>query len=173
MEPVSKKLQQILLGQKLCTARDLRRCRKRVRQLSGDLPAFDSVWLDALVRAQRLTSYQAQAVESGEADRLRLGPCVVLERLGGCRSETFLARDVASWSLLVAKRVTVATEVKLETLKRLQTLIQQARQVDHPAVVLPHACSELSVSPMPKRRSGEPSGPSWLASRVELAVASR
>ena len=122
-EPPSKQLQQTLLSQKLCTARDLRRVRRRVKRLAGDLPAFDSVWLDALVQSQRLTSFQAQAIEANELDQLRIGPCFVMDRLASCSSETLLARDESTASLLVVKRASVPTELKADVLSRLKELL--------------------------------------------------
>jgi eukaryotic-like serine/threonine-protein kinase len=77
VEPPSRRLQQILLGLKLCSPRDLRRCASRVKALSADLPAFDSVWLDALVQRRLLTSWQAQTIEAEQPELLRIGPCVV------------------------------------------------------------------------------------------------
>jgi len=59
VEPPSRRLQQILLGLKLCSPRDLRRCASRVKALSADLPAFDSVWPTYLAR---LPDQQGQCV---------------------------------------------------------------------------------------------------------------
>ncbi len=168
VEPPSKQLLQVLVGQKLCSERDLRGCRKRVRRLSGDLPAFDSVWLDALVQSQKLTSFQAAAIAAGQFDALRIGPSVVLDRIGGCVSETFLARDAASSSLIVVKRMTVPAELKPETLTRLQRLTEIGRELTHPGLVIPHACSEIGPS-----RSSKSKSVRWQGARIELAVASR
>ncbi len=170
VEPPSKQLLHVLLGQKLCTERDLRRCRKFVRRLSGDLPAFDSVWLDALVQTQKLTSFQASLIESGQHDSLRIGPSIVMDRIGGTSSETFLARDASSSSLIVVKRMSVPAELKAATLARLQQLIEQAKGLEHPGLVMPHACSELGASKQPKRKTDVAH---WVGVRVELAIASR
>ena len=173
VEPPSKQLLQVLVGQKLCSERDLRGCRKRVRRLSGDLPAFDSVWLDALVQSQKLTSFQAALIDAGQLDALRIGPCVVLDRVGGCVSETFLARDAASSSLIVVKRMTVPAELKPETLTRLQRLTEIGRELTHPGLVIPHACSEIGPSRTSKSKATGSNGMRWQGARIELAVASR
>lgn len=170
VEPPSKVLLQVLFGQKLCSERDLRRCRKIVRRLSGDLPAFDSVWLDALVQTQKLTSYQASLIETGQHENLRIGPSIVMDRIGGTSSETFLARDAISSSLIVVKRMSVPAELKAATLARLQHLIEQSKGIDHPGLVLPHACSELGISKLPKRQSDVAH---WQGARIDLAIASR
>ncbi len=170
VEPPSKQLLQVLFGQKLCTERDLRRCRKSVRRLSGDLPAFDSVWLDALVQTQKLTSYQASLIDTGQHDNLRIGPSIVMDRIGGGTSETFLARDAASSSLIVVKRMSVPAELKSATLARLEHFIEVTKGLDQPGLVLPHACSDLGAS-RPSKRKSEVSH--WTGARTDLAVASR
>ena len=43
----------------LCNPRQFRAVQGRVRRLTRDLPAFDRVWLDALVQARRITPFQA------------------------------------------------------------------------------------------------------------------
>lgn len=173
VEPASKQLQQILLGLHLCSPRDLRRCRTRVKRLSGDLPAFDSIWLDALVQSQKLTAFQAQAIETSQTDQLRIGPSVVLDRIGGCVSETFLARDVASASLIVVKRAVVPVELKQDTLARLNELVEKTRGITHPGVVVPHACSEVGPSKTGRPKSRAQDGQNWPGARVDLALASR
>lgn len=67
-----------------------------VRQLSQDLPIFDSVWVDALVRTGVLTPYQSRLLYAGQAERLRVGDWIVVDRLGQDeRCEIFLARHAA------------------------------------------------------------------------------
>jgi len=128
------------------------------------------VWLDALVQTQKLTSYQASLIESGQHENLRIGPSIVMDRIGGASSETFLARDAVSSSLIVVKRMSVPAELKAATLARLQHLIEQSRGIEHPGLVLPHACSELGASKLPQRKSDVSH---WLGARVDLAIASR
>jgi eukaryotic-like serine/threonine-protein kinase len=92
IEPPSSRLQQNLTALNLCRRSDLRRCRRRVRQLARDLPAFDSVWIDALLQDRKLTPFQARLLESPHTGRLSVGPCVLVDQLGsGPHGETFLA----------------------------------------------------------------------------------
>lgn len=60
----------------LATAADLRAQARRVSGLARGLPSFDSLWLDALVQARRLTFYQASQIAAGHAEELRVGPFV-------------------------------------------------------------------------------------------------
>lgn len=185
VQPPSKQLQQILLGKKLCTPRDLKRCVRRVKRLAADLPAFDSVWLDALVQTRKLTSFQARTIESDLTELLTIGPGIVLDQIGaGPAAATYLVRIPEAQIPAVIKRVPVATELKAGTLTRFRELSQRAAAVGHAAVVVPHACHEIArvvelprpvaktekgVSPSRRRRKAEPANDLM----GELAVASR
>ncbi len=86
LEPPSEALQQRLFDWHLCQPSDLRRARRRVQQLSRDLPAFDSVWIDALVQLGCLSSDQARVLESEMPESLRCGDFVLVEDLGHRRN---------------------------------------------------------------------------------------
>ena len=185
VQPPSKQLQQILLGKKLCTPRDLKRCVRRVKRLTADLPAFDSVWLDALVKTRKLTSFQAQTIETGMTDLLTIGPGIVLEQIGsGPAAATYLVRIPEAQVPAVIKRIPVATELKTGTQARFRELAQRGASVANSAIVIPHACHEIARSAELRRKaSGTEKGvsPSRRRSRAassnelvcELAVASR
>lgn len=173
VQPPSKQLQQILLGKKLCTPRDLKRCVRRVKRLSADLPAFDSVWLDALVQTRRLTSFQALTIETGLTELLTIGPGIVLDQIGsGPAAATYLVRIPDSQTPAVIKRIPVATELKTATLARFRELAQRATGVGHSAVVAPHACHEIVRVAEPRRepaRSEKGVSPSRRRRRFESA----
>lgn len=59
MESASPDLQLGLQSLQLASERDLLSCRGRVRRLASGLPAFDSLWIDALVEQKLLTPFQA------------------------------------------------------------------------------------------------------------------
>ena len=160
----------MLLSKKLCTARELRRCASCVRRLASDLPGFDSVWLDALVQRRVLTSFQARSIEAQEYDRLTIGPSIVLDQVGhGPDSETYLTKLPHERATCIVKRVSVATELRGQTLKRLQRLTERGRHCQHPGVVIPHASREL-----PPGEHGRRGGPSaGLTTQTRLAIVSR
>jgi len=57
----------------------------QVRRLAGELPLFQSVWVDALAQARILTPFQAAEINAGRCERLVVGPYVLnhaLPRLG-------------------------------------------------------------------------------------------
>ncbi|HUG92119.1 MAG TPA: serine/threonine-protein kinase [Planctomycetaceae bacterium] len=140
MESVSDRLRQALLELRLCRPGDLRRCRRRVRRLAHDLPAFDSVWIDALLQARRLTPFQARTLESGRAADLAVGPCVLLDRLGEGRwAATYLARVRDGRQQCVLKVIELPVELLPAGLENLQRLAERFKADSHPHVVGPHS----------------------------------
>ena len=137
IEPPSSRLQARLTALKLCRRADLRRCRRRVRQLARDLPAFDSVWIDALLQERKLTPFQGRMLESPHPERLSVGPCVLVDQLGaGPHGETFLARVGEGEGRCVLKLVS-DPRCGDSPLTTLQSLITRAGEDQHPHVVTP------------------------------------
>ena len=139
MEPPSELLQRLLDECGLCGPRELRRCRGRVRRLARDLPAFDSVWIDALLQSRLLTGYQARVLSSNDPRRLRVGPCVLLDRLGGGQwSETCVAEMIGQRGVRrVLKRLVVPSDVRENISERLEALTVVGKRVVHPGIVVP------------------------------------
>ena len=105
----------------LCRPQDFQRAKGYVRRLAYDLPAFDSVWIDALVQLRRLTPYQARVLEQGAASELRIGPYVIVDELGrGPHATTYLAKTLERQDRCVVKRLRVAAEDVTECRRRLQ-----------------------------------------------------
>jgi eukaryotic-like serine/threonine-protein kinase len=137
--PTSFSLRESLVLLNVCRERDFRRCRRRVRRLARGIPAFDFVWIDALLHAGFLTSFQAKVLETSLPDRLRIGPCVLLDRLGhGEFSETYLARTHGDLDRVVLKRLRPPAEMAGPALERLRVLIERLRGLDNPFLVGPH-----------------------------------
>ncbi len=144
LEPLSAPLLKLLRELRLCTPADLRRCRGRVRRMATDLPAFDSVWIDALVQLRRLTPFQALMLESPHPEQLKVGPCVLVERLGASfAGTTYLARAIDTRQSRILKVVTVDEDLIPEILIRGQTLLATGRKLAHPSIVLPQACERF------------------------------
>jgi serine/threonine protein kinase len=147
LEPPSAPLIKLLRDLRLCTPSDLRRCRGRVRRMATDLPAFDSVWIDALVQMDRLTPFQAQVLESANPGRLRVGPCVLVERLGGgFHGTTYLARGITNYQLRVLKVVHADTDDVPDILARAKILLSNLGKISHPSIVMPRACEQIDQS---------------------------
>jgi serine/threonine protein kinase len=91
----SAKLVSLLARLQLATAADLARVAPRVRRLSGDLPDFESVWVDALAQARVLTPFQAAEINAGRGDALLRGRYVLLRPLSGPHyAACFAARQI-------------------------------------------------------------------------------
>ena len=80
IEPPSTTLVNLLQSLNLATAKDLRACQTHIRHLVRDLPAFDSVWVDALVQGGILTPFQAKCLTQNP-ESLQLGEYVLVDRL--------------------------------------------------------------------------------------------
>ena len=69
----------------------------RVKRLARDLPAFESVWVDALVQARVLTAFQAAEINAGRGEALAVGPFVLEQPLESLAyASVFRARDTRS-----------------------------------------------------------------------------
>lgn len=145
LEPISPHLQKLLFELPLCSRGDLRRCRHRVKRLARDLPAFDSVWLDALVQLRKLTPFQARLLESPHPDQITLGPCILVDRLGaGPRGQTFLARLRNDRTLYVVKRLQ-ADLLTTEVGQRLEHLVADQTGLRHPSLIAPHTLDRVGT----------------------------
>ncbi len=84
-DPPSRDLIARLEQHTSCRERDVLRCRAAVHRLATDLPAFDSIWLDALVQRRKLSPYQADCLATGRETRLRVGNFYVIAPIAGDR----------------------------------------------------------------------------------------
>jgi eukaryotic-like serine/threonine-protein kinase len=138
-EPPSEHLVRQLTELQLCHPRDLRRARGRVRRLSFDLPAFDSVWIDSLVQLRLLTPYQAKQLESGRGESLRVGPFVAIDELGRSKhGSTILARRLNRRDRCVVRREQLVSDRSAQVLSQMELVLEQLKGFVHPYLVVPH-----------------------------------
>jgi len=109
---------------KLATADEIAAVSKLASRLAGDLPDFESVWVDALAQARVLTPYQAAEINAGRASDLELGPYVILRPIAASHiARVYLARD-ASAKRTVRLYVVPAPQLPLaETIAGLDKLV--------------------------------------------------
>jgi serine/threonine-protein kinase len=139
LHPSHFPLRESLVRLNLCGERDFRRCRRRVRRLARGIPAFDFVWIDALLHGGSLTPFQAKVLESSPPEQLCIGPCVLLDRLGrGEFSETYLAKTRGGSEKVVLKRLRPPVETAAPAADHLRSLVERLRGLDSPFVVGPH-----------------------------------
>jgi eukaryotic-like serine/threonine-protein kinase len=145
VEPPSPQLGTLLAELGLAGPRELRRCRPLVRRLARDLPTFDSVWIDALTQIRALTSFQARVLESEHPERLKVGPCVLLDEL---------ERD-GRWTLHIARHRGTRRRCLLtcyhsagpdlpRSRDSVRALISSLRGLFHPSIVVPQGCDEFN-----------------------------
>ncbi len=134
-EQASPALIEVLTATGLCNPADLRQVARRVAHLTHDLPAFDIVWLDALVTTKRITPFQANLIGEGQAHLLRQGPYLLETPLSRhANPNTFLARRLDSSQKVVLKRVT-STSSKSTVGEALRTLLVKLQQHPIPAAI--------------------------------------
>lgn len=80
IEPPSQSLINTLRSLNLANEAQLRACQKHLKNLVRDLPAFDSVWIDALVQSEALTPFQGKLLTQSP-ESLKLGSYVLVDRL--------------------------------------------------------------------------------------------
>jgi hypothetical protein len=128
----SPNLVRLLARLKLATAEQLAGVAPRVRRLAGDLPDFESVWVDALAQVRVLTPWQAAEINAGRGDALRYGPYVVERVLAGPHyAACFAARHLdtgRAMRLYVVDRPQVAG-----TARAMGQLIEQLTPLRGPA----------------------------------------
>src|SRR5882672_7228688 len=96
----SPTLVELLARLRLATPGQVESVGPRVRRLARELPAFESVWIDALAQARILTPYQAAEINAGRGGALLIGPYVVREPLPSLGyAECYAARELESGRL--------------------------------------------------------------------------
>jgi eukaryotic-like serine/threonine-protein kinase len=144
VSPANQNLRDTLVRLNLCSDRDFRRGRRAVRRLARGIPAFDFVWIDALAQIGALTHFQAKVLQSAPPDQLRIGPCVLLDRLGfGENLETYRALG-PDRQVLVVKRLRPAHEEMARIVDALGQCIAKTRGLESPHIRAPHALFDQS-----------------------------
>lgn len=131
MRTPSDRLIQILTDQKLCTRAELVHVEPSVRRLCHDLPDFDSVWLDALVQQRFLTAWQADQLQTDEAESVTIGRFQRQRALG---RSTYQATDEQRRQQFVLRQLPSVTPDELDygldellsSIDRLRTSIPSA-----------------------------------------------
>ncbi|CAK9015902.1 Serine/threonine-protein kinase PrkC (Ser/Thr-protein kinase PrkC) [Durusdinium trenchii] len=143
LDPPSVQLANALTELRLVNARGLRRCRPLVARFARDVPAFDSVWLDALVRKQLLTPFQAQVLGRRDYTGLRVGPCVLRQPLQQDPVLTlFEARRLDERTPALVTRVDVGTHSVVEVAERFRERWGSVLGREVSGVVIPEPLEE-------------------------------
>ena len=112
-EPPPAQLTALLQRLGLASNRELESVETTVHRMAGDLPRFESVWIDALRQARILTHFQAAELHAGRGEGLKVARYVLcptcsgmwlLGRLSGGRQAN--ARNRPPGSVFGTKRTT-------------------------------------------------------------------
>jgi hypothetical protein len=154
IEPPSQSLLQSLQSLHLATVADLRVCEKYTRQLVVDLPAFDSVWIDALVQGGRITPFQARVLAQ-DPQLLRVGSYVLVDRLPHDNwPQRYRAVPHGGDQPVALSVFPLDGPPLVEARSRFENQIAQTRSVVHRGLCLAHDVesderSLIAVSPLP------------------------
>ncbi|MGD9722227.1 MAG: serine/threonine protein kinase [Pirellulales bacterium] len=119
---------------RLATAAQVSDAAPRVRRLAGDLPDFESVWVDALRQAGILTALQAAEINAGRGEDLLCGPYVLARSLASPHyAECFAAHHVDTGRTVRLYRVTRLQATADLAARALRRLIDQLRPLAGPA----------------------------------------
>ena len=83
-EPPPAQLTALLTRLGLATERDFEGVEATVHRMAGDLPRFESVWIDALRQARILTQFQAAEIHAGRGEALQVARYVLCQSVQEC-----------------------------------------------------------------------------------------
>ena len=147
MRTPSDRLTQILTDQNLCTRSELVLCERYVRRLCHELPDFDSVWLDALVQQRFLTAWQADRLQTDEADSVVVGRFQRQRALG---RSTYLATDETQRRHFVLRQVPAGNTAALDQrIEELLSSFDRLRSTIPVALTLPQEVVTIVPSNVP------------------------
>ncbi len=130
-------LVELLSRLELVRPADLRAAARHARRLAKDLTLFDSVWVDALVQARKLTPFQAAEINAGRSEQLRVGPYVLLHPLPSAAcTRTFRARSIDADVDIRLSEATVPCD-QSKVLPQFDSLIERCQQVAGKTTMLP------------------------------------
>lgn len=125
-----------LIDRELVTPDCVQACRRRVRRIACDLPPTAAMWADMLVRAGRLTAFQAQLALEGRLDELLVGDYVVTDEVGhGGMGTVLKAHPRAHTDTVAVKMIRHDVAGALPAMPGFSESASDTRQLDHPNIV--------------------------------------
>ncbi len=155
-DSIPPELTELLQRLGLAEAGAIRAVEGRVRQLGRELPQFQSIWVDAMVRTRLLSAFQAAEINAGRGANLRIGPYVLKARI----SSLGYARRFA------AQHAKSGDRAELVVMDRLNG--EPADAATEPLAALTLRASKLAASGLaPLVECGQENERAWGAIRTE------
>lgn len=127
---------ELLASLGLATRQQVEGVAGRVRRLAGELPLFESVWVDALSQAKVLTPFQAAQINAGRGSRLAIGPYLLARGLASNGlGEWLVARQGNRCVRLL--RAPCGDESPAVLLEQFQRLIQDLHDLNYSGLCAP------------------------------------
>ena len=169
---------QTLASLNLAGQRELARAEPRVRKLARGVPAFDSVWIDALAQCGTITAYQAAELHNHRGQRLRVGPYLIAARMNsyGCGT-SYLVYEVPPGEAGKVASEETATARRRGHRKSLRLVAYEMNAADAQAALarikpVLDATPRIGTAAHVPHRAGYDGGRLWAAGRqVEGEVA--
>jgi hypothetical protein len=112
--------------------------------MARGIPAFDSVWVDALMQEGRITPFQARQIHAGSGDQLLAGDCVIADQIGATGyAQLFRGQRVGDMHLVIVLAAPISSLRKAELEHDLETLVERSSRLTSDGVI-PIQNAELS-----------------------------
>ena len=120
-------LAELLQSLGLASESDLQHLAPTVRRMAGDLPRFESVWIDALRHARLLTQFQAAEIIAGRGEALGIGRYVLCHVVHECGyASVFKARHIDTRESVRLATTTTSAVSSEVVMSRLNSLVEIA-----------------------------------------------
>ncbi|MGO9112049.1 MAG: serine/threonine protein kinase [Thermoguttaceae bacterium] len=133
-EPPPAQLAALLKQLGLATSRDLESVEATVHRMAGDLPRFESVWIDALRQARFLTHFQAAEIHAGRGHTLEVARYVMCQPVHECGySAVYRAEDRQTREIVRLAVFSAQTDDRNALQSKLDELIAIGKSLSHQA----------------------------------------
>lgn len=132
----TKELLELLKRLNLAETDDVRAVAKRARKMVRGIPAFDSVWVDALLQAGMVTAYQARHINDGRGDELLVEDVVIVRPLASHGyAQLFQGRRIGDGRLITLLTASIPETRHSDVERKLQSLVERSSRLDNGGIL--------------------------------------
>ncbi len=136
-EPPPAQLIALLTRLGLATEQDFEGVEATVHRMAGDLPRFESVWIDALRQARVLTQLQAAEIHAGHGEALRVARYVLCQSVQKCGyARIYRAEDRQTRVVVRLAVFPSPSQHQNPLLAKLEKLIALGKSLSRPAGII-------------------------------------